>query len=603
MNPEDDICMEAITHERRFDVSGLKELDCLHFKYPSFLHRFFSRHCPELTEVSSEVLMDDASFIINEGSYRVLYFRKEDILSRLRSSPKARRAKNKEVLESLGRFIEGLFPGSEEVLSVVLQAQKVSFTNLWLIFEPQSIVYERRHIPPRGTPYDQCFRIEGLEYTYGHLGDPETLRLTVSEVVYRPAITGSGGCFSLCRSTREIRRYSGLKHITADDLGFVPYKSMTLQSRREILETLSERGRRYLHLCSMPFSRYTDERVVIDTTTSNQHLLNNLDVVDLGLDGVSTTTDSLHPKTFPPQSLDMAEPTAEVGEGGTELLLLCRGYVPAYLVSSGVHATGILISQLRPPSWKSSFCGQKTVNVDVWKDLAKSVLLKNQSLNDNYQWRAVHGAGLALLLKGSRKATANTAHYISNGLQRPLLLFSPIEFTLRFAKVSAAALKWGAILLVEQLEDFPRGRSSANPELAECLSLYPGVILLAAPTEWSPSNIIQDSIDAIINCDLTVLDSAEPATLWRQYFTDELPELASSLPTAQLRQACQRLARAEPLESRMAKTLKTAKRLAFLKEVDVSLEHVMLVVRSSLAEQEAQGFDSVLVDDTTESQG
>jgi hypothetical protein len=50
----------------------------------------------------------------------------------------------------------------------------------------------------------------------------------------------------------------------------------------------------------------------------------------------------------------------------------------------------------------------------------------------------------------------------------------------------------------------------------------------------------------------------------------------------------------------MAKTLKTAKKLAFLKTVAVSLEHVMLVVRFSLAAQETQKFDSVMVDDTTE---
>jgi hypothetical protein len=114
--------------------------------------------------------------------------------------------------------------------------------------------------------------------------------------------------------------------------------------------TRSSLEMRNSHNESSLWQRYTDGRVIIDTTTSNQHLLNTLSVVDFGIDGVGTTTESPHSKTFPSQSLDIADSAAKGGSSGnSELLLLCRGYVPAYLVSSGVHATGILISQLRPP--------------------------------------------------------------------------------------------------------------------------------------------------------------------------------------------------------------------------------------------------------------
>lgn len=41
----------------------------------------------------------------------------------------------------------------------------------------------------------------------------------------------------------------------------------------------------------------------------------------------------------------------------------------------------------------------------------------------------------------------------------------------------------------------------------------------------------------------------------------------------------------------MEKTLRTAKRLALSEGVTVGLEHVMLVVRSSLTSQEAEEFD------------
>lgn len=195
-----------------------------------------------------------------------------------------------------------------------------------------------------------------------------------------------------------------------------------------------------------------------------------------------------------------------------------------------------------------------------------------------------------------------------------MVSFSPIEFTLRYAKVSATVLRWGAILLVEELEDFLLGRSSASkhgqpppsrenallaltclldPELAECLSLYPGIVFLAAPTSFRLSHIVQAAIDAEINCEPTALAVREPeqVSLWRHYLADELPELAKSLSVAQLSQACSKLALAEPRESRMEKTLRTAKRLALSEGVTVGLEHVMLVVRSSLTSQEAEEFD------------
>ena len=97
----------------------------------------------------------------------------------------------------------------------------------------------------------------------------------------------------------------------------------------------------------------------------------------------------------------------------------------------------------------------------------------------------------------------------------------------------------------------------------------------------------------MINCEPAALDGGEPeqVSLWRQYFADELPELANSLSDAQLSCACSRLALVEPRESRMEKSLRTAKRLALSKGVTVGLEHVMIVVRASLTPQDTQVFD------------
>jgi len=135
-------------------------------------------------------------------------------------------------------------------------------------------------------------------------------------------------------------------------------------------------------------------------------------------------------------------------------------------------------------------------------------------------------------------------------------------------------------------------------DLAECLSLYPGLLFLASPTTISRDNPCHEAIDAVINCEPAVSadDGSLAAALWRQYFADEVPELIQSLSDARLIQTIRKLARAEPREMRMAKVLRTAKRLAMAKNTPVTLDHVMLIVRSSLSPQGAQDFDKAGAD-------
>ncbi|KAI1042516.1 hypothetical protein LB505_010916 [Fusarium chuoi] len=45
------------------------------------------------------------------------------------------------------------------------------------------------------------------------------------------------------------------------------------------------------------------------------------------------------------------EPDSEGGNYADDFLLICRGYLPAYLISSRVYAVKILVSQLNPPVW------------------------------------------------------------------------------------------------------------------------------------------------------------------------------------------------------------------------------------------------------------
>lgn len=107
-----------------------------------------------------------------------------------------------------------------------------------------------------------------------------------------------------------------------------------------------------------------------------------------------------------------------------ETLLLCRGHIPAYLVSSGVHAVGVLVSGLRAPAWNTPSIGKGGHNIEHWTNLARGFLGEGEPLDVSYQRRAVHGSGLVFLLRGPRKVTKTTAQRKGNPqiLYRTLLV-------------------------------------------------------------------------------------------------------------------------------------------------------------------------------------
>jgi len=79
------------------------------------------------------------------------------------------------------------------------------------------------------------------------------LRLIVEELIY--IRTEHGYVVPvLFPSTRHNRKFEGLKNITADDLGVVPYNMISSRERKRLLSKLGERSRHYIHLSTMPFS-------------------------------------------------------------------------------------------------------------------------------------------------------------------------------------------------------------------------------------------------------------------------------------------------------------------------------------------------------------
>jgi hypothetical protein len=236
-----------MVNERRFDVSGIKTFDILYFEPDSSVLRFlrFNREFFWPDESPIEELLS-----ISEDNYKMLFFLKEAIIQEIgRPGTSALEASFK----ALASFIDDIFPAAERMQSEMRQSGQASYEHLWTLFRPMEIVYEKRLIPPYNNPYDQCFRLKRIDDFHSFIDGVSALRLTVEEIIYRHSVTGSSGP-RLIRSTRHIRKYDGLKQITAEDLGIVPYGMISSQKQETIRAELSARSRQFLRLCTLPFS-------------------------------------------------------------------------------------------------------------------------------------------------------------------------------------------------------------------------------------------------------------------------------------------------------------------------------------------------------------
>lgn len=104
-------------------------------------------------------------------------------------------------------------------------------------------------------------------------------------------------------------------------------------------------------------------------------------------------------------------PTQTDGPLNEELYLICRGHVPAYLITSRVQAIGIIVSRLQPPSWKpsigipSALCTAPGIDMGLWCTLIRDFLTEGGGSDAKHQRRRVRGSGLVLLLQGPKRTT------------------------------------------------------------------------------------------------------------------------------------------------------------------------------------------------------
>ncbi|KAF5557750.1 hypothetical protein FNAPI_5343 [Fusarium napiforme] len=500
----------------------------------------------------------------------------------------------------LVRFIDHIFPGARNAY----ENTQVHFHHLWVLFKPGDIVYEKRYTPPFRETYEQCFRVKATEESISQYDGTKVYCLVLEEIVYIQSSDKKPGP-RLVSTTRHIREYSGLKRTTTEELGIIPWEKLPKDIQRATCDRISRRSRQFLHVSALPFSiwhyvgplilmtpqvgpclwkevrisqaeklwqRHASENVVIDLATSRAYFDGWFDGMLHSFPETEMTTIAEDPIKISPS--DTSENTKDQDQPyHKQSLLICRGYLPAYLLSSNVHATHVLVDQLRPAVWGRSrelnVKAPTLPNVSHWYALIRAYLEEQHDFEAKLGRREPRSAGIVLALQGPRIITKMVIDDLSAKFERPLISLSSADDDLHLPDASKCALKWGGILSIDHY-NVSMGRRDEN----ELGSAY------------------ENEIDGVLTCN-TMPENSVPE-LWRLYIATELPEVTGRISNERLNDACQILAQLEPRESRMGKILKTAKRMAVVETSDVGFGHVLSVIRSSLSSARSREVEDIL---------
>ncbi|KAJ4129126.1 hypothetical protein NW768_007659 [Fusarium equiseti] len=513
---------------------------------------------------------DDA--VIDEKLFRGLFFRYSEIKEEIAttSSEVMRR-----VLTILTGFLDYTFSDAKEGYQDACRTGQVLFNHAWTLFRPGDIVYERLTVAPFQDSYEQCFSVHSSEYSISQFDGTRVLCLTLVEITYRSSQANTHGPATVW-TTRYIQEYDGVKQITTEDLGIVPFDMMASEKRDIIKAAL----------------KHTHENVVVDITTSNMHFKSRFSGNFETFHWSEHPTNQEEPRVI--RWVDFSKDDA-----ATEaLLLVCRGYLPGYLVASSVYAVGILISELRPPVWTPPVLPSATSSLlpDMaqWSGLVHDFLKDVKDAEDleaDLGRHQARGSGLILALEGSKIISRKVADQISHQLKKPLVCIDMLDDDLELKEAIKPALRWGAILFVE----FRNVSSDQYPyrvlDLRNHASFYSSVILLSCNATNELGDHCEEMVDSVISCRLPSKD--EPVALWELTITEQTPGLSAEMSDDRLCEICPFLAQLEMRETRIEKILTTAKRMAVTEKVQLSLQHVVAVIRLSVSPDKLGEFESV----------
>ncbi|CEF77622.1 unnamed protein product [Fusarium graminearum] len=529
-----------VWHQRGIDRLGVRVVDQLVIRSSDSDLQLFREVDDEvyglLTNIPWSIPYNDFNYMrahsiaIDEKDYKNLFHLANAIMHRIKTTPLP---KSKQILQAVLNFIKDIFPDTKKIQEDALRTGQVPFSHVWTLFRPGTIVYEKRTIPPRHNIYEQCFSVNKLEGSVSRYDNTNVLCLSLAEMVYSYSMSNEPGP-RMMWTTRHIRQYGGLKGITTEDLGIIPLSIIPPEERTAIEARLTQRGRQMLQISRMPFSFWN-----YDGPYGIVH-----QVVGRGI-------------------MEEAHSNCEMS------LLICRGHLPGYLLSSSIYAVGVLISELRQPVWEprthpalmTSFMPDTT----LWHDLVQGFFESSNNEIVEARGYGARSSGLILALEGPRIVTISMANQITNGLRKPLVILNSWR--------DDQTLKEGL-------------------DLGNRASFYPSVMLISCNSISELGDYCAGMIDGIVKCPIPLKE--QPSALWKFHLSQHFAGLLECILAQQLHDAYALLAQIESRESRIEKVISTAQRLAVVEKAHFSVRHVLLTIKSSVSPDELQKLEDLI---------
>lgn len=201
---------------------------------------------------------NSSRFSIDIGEYEMLFFMKDTIqqhiteVQRLKGDAHAQAQNDLRTVNSLKSvldFVKHTFPGAEEAQDQIRTTGVASFDYLWTIFKPGQIIYEKRSVENSNWFYEQCIKIKDVKHEYNKSLEAFGIYLSVEEVVHKQ--TPRAGIY-LVTSQRRIKRFTGTKPLTSEEIGFIPLNMIQEPDQDSLRVKLIDLARRYVHLSSHP---------------------------------------------------------------------------------------------------------------------------------------------------------------------------------------------------------------------------------------------------------------------------------------------------------------------------------------------------------------
>lgn len=152
---------------------------------------------------------------------------------------------------------------------------------------------------------------------------------------------------------------------------------------------------------------------MIDIASSTQHFSERFDGSINGLNDVKHDWNDQTSRIMPRVGADNYAATG-ASFNCERPLLICRGHLPGYLLSSSIYAVGVLISEPRQPVWEprthpalmTSFMPDTT----LWHDLVQGFFESSNNEIVEARGYEAHSSGLILALEGPRIVTISMAN-------------------------------------------------------------------------------------------------------------------------------------------------------------------------------------------------